>query len=399
MAAVEPDIVVSALVLRDADGRVLCVRKRGTTRFMLPGGKPEAGETRLETALRETAEELGVELAPSGAEPLGEWLSEAANEPGHVLHSTVFAATTPIVETPEPAAEIAEAQWLTLDEIESRDDIAPMLSGNVAPALRARGAADGAPARAGDDLTDANAEPTPIRHTAVPGAYRGRLVFRYLVFALGMFVMALGIALTVRADLGTTPISTPPYVVSLGGGVTLGVATIIMHVVFVAAQIALLRRDFEWIQLLQIGVGVGFGVLIDAAMWLTSWFQPEDYWLKWIGVLAGSAVLALGVTLQFLPKVLMNAGEGTVAALARVTGLKIGTMKILFDATLVGIGVLISLGMFGRIEGVREGTLAATILVGFIVGRLMPPMTRWFAGCMHQRPAPTPPEVAPEMSA
>lgn len=233
----------------------------------------------------------------------------------------------------------------------------------------------------------------------VPGAYRGRLPFRYLVFTAGMFVMAIGIAMTARATLGTTPISTPPYVVSLGGGITLGVATIVMHVVFVAAQIALLRRDFEWIQLLQVLVGVGFGVFIDAAMWLTRWFEPGPYWLQWVGVLVGSAILALGITVQFLPKVLMNAGEGTVAALARVTGLRIGTMKIIFDVSLVAIGAVISLAMFGRIEGIREGTLVAMFLVGLIVGRLLPPLTRWFSGLMHQEPGDTPPEIAPDMSA
>ncbi|NCD20283.1 MAG: YitT family protein [Actinobacteria bacterium] len=234
---------------------------------------------------------------------------------------------------------------------------------------------------------------------AIPGEYTGRLPFRYLVFALGMFVMAIGIAVTVRAALGTTPISTPPYVVSLGGGVTLGVATIVMHVAFVTIQIALLRRDFEWIQLLQVLVGVGFGVFIDAAMWLTRWFDPGPYWLQWVGVLVGSAILAFGISLQFVPKVLMNAGEGTVAALAHVTGVRIGTMKIIFDVSLVGIGAVISLAMFGRIEGIREGTLVAMFLVGLIVGRILPPLTRWFAGLMHQPPGDTPPEIAPDMSA
>ena len=205
---------------------------------------------------------------------------------------------------------------------------------------------------------------------------RGRFLERYATFVGGLFVMALGIALTLRANLGNSPISTPPFVVSLGGGVTVGVATILMHLVFVAIQIALLRRRYEWIQLLQVLVGIGFGACIDVAMWLTSWFQPEEYWLRWVGVLAGSAVLAVGVSLQFLPKVLMNAGEGTVAALALVTGLRVGTMKIVFDVTLVAIGAAISLVMFGRIEGIREGTLVAMFLVGLLVGRILPPMRR-----------------------
>ena len=85
--------------------------------------------------------------------------------------------------------------------------------------------------------------------------------------------------------------------------------------------------------------------------------------------------------------------------LAHVTGVRIGTMKIAFDVTLVGIGAVISLAMFGRIEGIREGTLVAMFLVGLIVGRILPPLTRWFSGIMHQEPGDTPPEIAPDMSA
>lgn len=366
------DIVVSALVLRDPGGRVLCVRKRGTSRFMLPGGKREAGETPLETALRETREELGVGLAPHEVDPLGEWFSEAANEPGLVLHSTVFEARRPLRATPAPAAEIDEVRWSTLDELARLDDVAPMLRGHVAPALRAQRAS--------------GASTTGYAAGAPRDELEGRHLLRYALFVAGLFVMALGVALTVHADLGTTPISTPPFVVSLGGVVTLGVASTVMNVVFVVLQIALLRRDFRWVQLLQVAVAVVFGAFIDAAMWLTSWFHPGAYWMQWAGVVVGSAVLAVGVTLQFVPKVLMNAGEGVVAALARVTGTKVGTMKIAFDVTLVAIGAAISLAMFGRFEGIREGTLVSMFLVGLIVGRTLPPSSRWFARRLRRAP-------------
>ena len=130
-------IVVSATVMRDGAGRVLGVRKRGTSRFMLPGGKPETGEPPLETALRETREELGITLASDGLVPLGTFESATANEPDHRLRSSVFLATAPITGTPAPMAEIAETRWFTLRELAERDDIAPMLSGHVLPALLA----------------------------------------------------------------------------------------------------------------------------------------------------------------------------------------------------------------------------------------------------------------------
>lgn len=127
-------ITVSAVVFRDHEGRVLSVRKRGTDRFMLPGGKPEPGETPVDTAVREIAEELGVTLSTSELSLLGEFESEAANEPGHLLRSTVF--TWPHLVVPVVAAEIEEARWSTLDELELDPRTAPMTAFNVVPLLR-----------------------------------------------------------------------------------------------------------------------------------------------------------------------------------------------------------------------------------------------------------------------
>jgi 8-oxo-dGTP diphosphatase len=125
-------IRVSAVVIRDDAGRVLTVRKRGTVRFMLPGGKPEAGETAAETALREAEEELGARLDPALLQPLGVFHSAAANEPDHRLESTVF--THPLVAIVGAAAEIVELRWL--DPVaELPDDPAPMLREHVLPAL------------------------------------------------------------------------------------------------------------------------------------------------------------------------------------------------------------------------------------------------------------------------
>lgn len=107
-----PDIHVSAAVIVDDDGRVLVVRKQGTTRFMQPGGKPEPGESPAQTLIRELHEELGLQLDEADLRPLGTFVSEAANEPGHRVIAEAFAATI------DPAsasvqAELAELRWIT----------------------------------------------------------------------------------------------------------------------------------------------------------------------------------------------------------------------------------------------------------------------------------------------
>jgi 8-oxo-dGTP diphosphatase len=113
-----PDIHVSAAVILDADRRVLVVRKQGTTRFMQPGGKPERGETPAETLIRELHEELGLELAPADLEPLGVFVSAAANEPDHRVVADAFVVTIGAAE-PVAQAELAELRWITPADAET----------------------------------------------------------------------------------------------------------------------------------------------------------------------------------------------------------------------------------------------------------------------------------------
>lgn len=122
-------IVVSAVVLRDADGHVLTVRKRGTTSFMHPGGKPETGETPAHCALREVEEELGLVLEPQLLDLVAVHRTAAANEAGRPLLASVFSHPHLSGESrPEvvPAAEIEEVRWLD-PTADLPDDAAPLL--------------------------------------------------------------------------------------------------------------------------------------------------------------------------------------------------------------------------------------------------------------------------------
>lgn len=132
MAAVITIVVAAVAFVRD--GQVLTVRKRGTSRFMLVGGKLEPGETARAAAVRESVEEVGVE--PRDLELLGTYLADAANEPGHLVRSTVFTAT--LGAEPHAAAEIAELRWTGLDDVVRPDDLAPLLEHHVLPVLAGR---------------------------------------------------------------------------------------------------------------------------------------------------------------------------------------------------------------------------------------------------------------------
>lgn len=107
-----PDIHVSAAVILDGDGRALVVRKDGTTRFMQPGGKPEAGESPAQTLARELDEELGLRVDEAQLRPLGTFISDAANEPGHRVVASAFALTVDPADV-SVQAELAELRWIT----------------------------------------------------------------------------------------------------------------------------------------------------------------------------------------------------------------------------------------------------------------------------------------------
>lgn len=128
-----PDFVVAAVVMRDADGRILVVRKRGTSRFMLPGGKIEPGESPDGCAIREAHEELGVALQASALVRLGEWTAPAANESGRTVHGHIY--EHPWVAGVTACQEIDEVLWLSPDEARVRTDLAPLFQTCVLPAL------------------------------------------------------------------------------------------------------------------------------------------------------------------------------------------------------------------------------------------------------------------------
>lgn len=126
-------IEVATVIVRRAGGEILTVRKCGTTRFMLPGGKPEAGETPARTAVRECEEEVGLRIDPHDLRPLGTFTAAAANEPDREVRGTAFVYASD--ESVTTQGEIVELRWLD-PEAPLPTDLAPLLEHQILPALR-----------------------------------------------------------------------------------------------------------------------------------------------------------------------------------------------------------------------------------------------------------------------
>ena len=190
---------------------------------------------------------------------------------------------------------------------------------------------------------------------------------RYACFLLGVVINSFGISFITLAALGTSPISSVPYVFSLRFSPTLGQFTFGMNLLFILLQIVLLRRNFQKIQLLQIAVNLLFSAIIDVSMGLLAPFAPQGYGSELVWLLIGCAVLAFGIYLEVSPKVLMVPGEGLVQALSQVSGVEFGSVKVGFDVSLMTFSAVFSFFFFQGLQGVGLGTLLSAILVGLIV--------------------------------
>lgn len=195
---------------------------------------------------------------------------------------------------------------------------------------------------------------------------RKELFKRYIIFLIGLFISAMGVSFITKADLGTSPISSIPYVLSLGFPLTLGNFTIIFNVLLVLLQIFILGKNFKKADLLQIPVTFLFGYFIDWTMLLLFWLQPEAYILKVIFLLIGCMILALGVYFEVLGGVVMLPGESFVRAITIRWKTDFGNTKVCFDASMTITAIIISLILFHSLKGVREGTIVAALLVGMM---------------------------------
>ncbi|WP_455048338.1 YczE/YyaS/YitT family protein [Mitsuokella sp.] len=186
---------------------------------------------------------------------------------------------------------------------------------------------------------------------------------RYILLIIAVMIQSAGIALVVKSLLGTSPISSVPYVLSLISPFTFGQTTFAVNMLFVVFELLMLKRNFPAVFWLQIPVTIVFGLCIDFFMALFT-IVPEAYPLKIALCIVGTALVALGVAGQGVADVLMLAGEGAVYTFAHKFHIDFGKVKVGNDVSLVIIAAIVSMASLGTIEGIREGTLISALLTG-----------------------------------
>ena len=191
------------------------------------------------------------------------------------------------------------------------------------------------------------------------------------MYFIGLFVMTIGIALSVKSNLGVSPVSSIPYTMTCVWGIEMGKATILFHIVLVLIQILLLQKNFKPVQLLQVLVGVVFGSFTTFCNYMVSFLpSPDNLDIRIFMLLASTVFVAIGIFLYLPTDLIPLAGEGCMQAVSTVTHVEFSKVKICFDCTMVLISVTTCLIMLHILGSVGTGTIIAAILVGTLVGIL-----------------------------
>ena len=172
-------------------------------------------------------------------------------------------------------------------------------------------------------------------------------ISRYVIYLFSLFLISLGGAISIKANLGTSPIICLPYVSSLIMKMSVGTVCLIFNVIFIAVQVILLRSGFEKRQYLQIIVGTIFSLSIDFSMMLV--------------------VVAFGVMLEVQTEVVYLPPDGIIVAISKVLKKEFPKVKPFVDTSFVITAAILSIVFLGYLAGVREGTIISALIIGPIV--------------------------------
>ncbi len=194
-------------------------------------------------------------------------------------------------------------------------------------------------------------------------------LFRYGLFLVGLLIASMGVAFSAKAGLGTSPVSSVPYSVSrVNGLLSFGGWLNLMSVLQISVQVLLLRKRCHPAEIvIQTGLAFVYGYLTDFSCYLIRGLRPGSYGVQFVFMLLGCLILAIGLWVQLRGGVAMLPGEAMNRAIATVSGRRYENVKILFDIIYIAVAAVISLIGLGRLEGVREGSVIAAILVGMLI--------------------------------
>ncbi|MBQ9156004.1 MAG: hypothetical protein IJ137_04420 [Eubacterium sp.] len=196
-----------------------------------------------------------------------------------------------------------------------------------------------------------------------------KIIQRYMLFLIGLFIASMGVAFSTKAGLGTSPVASVPYSVSLvNQTLSFGSWLNLLSLIQITIQVILMKGKCNYIEVgIQTILAFVYGYLTDFSCWIIRSLSPETYLMQFVFMLLGCFILAFGIWVQLKGAVAMLPGEAMNRAISMVTGRQYENIKIFFDILYIAISAIICFVFLGRLEGVREGSIIAAIAVGNII--------------------------------
>lgn len=195
------------------------------------------------------------------------------------------------------------------------------------------------------------------------------LLRRYALFLIGLFIASMGVAFSTKAGLGTSPVASVPYSVSLVSTLfTFGGWLNLLSVLQIITQVTVLKFKCNYVEIaVQTVLAFVYGYLTNLSCWLIRGIEVTSYPMQFLFMLLGCAILAFGIWVQFKGAVAMLPGEAMNRAISKVTGKRYENIKIFFDILYIAVSAVICLIFLGKLEGVREGSIIAAVFVGTLI--------------------------------
>lgn len=191
------------------------------------------------------------------------------------------------------------------------------------------------------------------------------MIKRFIVFVVGMNVLAIGIILNTKSLLGVGSINTLPYALANILSVSLGIMTTMVYLVFIIIQLILLKK-FDLQVIIQLPFSFIFGYLIDFYDLFFS-YEPTAFYMQIVILIIAIVLTALGAFLMVLGDIVLNPADGLVHTIGKVTNKDFGFVKNIADLVFIVLTVVICLVIKGYILGIGIGTVASAIFIGRFV--------------------------------
>lgn len=202
-----------------------------------------------------------------------------------------------------------------------------------------------------------------------------QLMFRVLIYIIGMFCIAIGVTFAINSDLGVSPVNSLPYVISQISGIGIGTCVTVVFCSYIIIQIIILGKEFKIINLTQIIFSIIFGYFVDLAKWIMGDFVIPTYAGRLVMMAFSIFFIALGVMTYVDTDLVPMPMEGfTLAITHKFKNIPFHYMKIIVDCFVVTAGAILSLLFMHDIVGIREGTIISAIAVGKVIALLQKPL-------------------------